>query len=316
MRHDFPTIHPTDILRLTQQERFHVFRVPLGLNIEKLRTTLHQIKTRHPWSQKDGLPWYEALGLQFSDPANPYQDSVAVETTYNYNHLTQTTACQEPYPEAKALRPFRFYDSYNEAGLAFKDVFNRLRPLQLFRSRLLMARPGFQMQSAHVDGIAAVRIHVPIETNPEAWFEVEDRHYHLPADGSAYVVNTSVLHRIGNPGTTDRTHLVSVLYPSYPHLLHPIAQMAFRRLVEIDFRGERATLVGQRNKALQRSDNSCEFCRKPFSAHNLYVLPTASGQLKVGCQPCIETFCRGIERSTGLGDKAVHEFKAQLESIR
>lgn len=52
------------------------------------------------------------------------------------------------------------------------------------------------------------RVHVPIVTNPNAWFmwEPEGTKVHFEA-GKAYSFNTLVNHAFGNDGDTERVHL-------------------------------------------------------------------------------------------------------------
>jgi hypothetical protein len=56
------------------------------------------------------------------------------------------------------------------------------------------------------------RIHIPIQTNSEVFFNffVNNRKYsyHLPADGSAYFLNTAYMHSVENNGNSDRVHLI------------------------------------------------------------------------------------------------------------
>lgn len=58
------------------------------------------------------------------------------------------------------------------------------------------------------DSIPLVRLHVPIVTNSECFFEVEGDRAHLPADGSSYFIRVNRLHRVVNRGVSHRYHLV------------------------------------------------------------------------------------------------------------
>ena len=55
------------------------------------------------------------------------------------------------------------------------------------------------------------RIHVPLISNPQADFMVNDTMYNLKP-GQAYKVNTEVMHSIRNGGTTNRIHLMFDVY--------------------------------------------------------------------------------------------------------
>jgi hypothetical protein len=81
-----------------------------------------------------------------------------------------------------------------------------------FFPRIMLARlPGGAFISPHSDGASAAtrphKIHVPIVTNAEAYFFVEDRRYHF-AEGRAYEVNNAGRHAAVNHGASDRIHLI------------------------------------------------------------------------------------------------------------
>ena len=67
----------------------------------------------------------------------------------------------------------------------------------------------------HKDGagsnLVAHKIHVPLHTNPEAYFSVGDDEFHLEF-GRAYEVNNIRSHAARNGGTEDRIHFIFELY--------------------------------------------------------------------------------------------------------
>ena len=93
-----------------------------------------------------------------------------------------------------------------------------------YRWRLLHI-PAGQCYSVHSDAYTSKinkRIHIPITTNPDAYFcyygdkpadglETTVKYHHMPL-GSAYEVNTSQLHSAINYGKTSRYHMVGVRY--------------------------------------------------------------------------------------------------------
>ena len=100
---------------------------------------------------------------------------------------------------------------------------------QYYRWRLLNITPG-KCYTVHTDAppqgrfsnFTNKRIHIPITTNPEAFFcyhsdmpadglETPVKFHHMPL-GSAYEVNTSLLHGAVNYGRTPRYHMVGVRY--------------------------------------------------------------------------------------------------------
>jgi hypothetical protein len=82
-------------------------------------------------------------------------------------------------------------------------------PLQLVR--LLKLSPGSNIKEhrdynlSYEDG--EVRVHIPIQTNPDVEFAVDGTALPM-GEGECWYINFNLPHRIHNRGTTDRVHLV------------------------------------------------------------------------------------------------------------
>lgn len=78
------------------------------------------------------------------------------------------------------------------------------------RARIICLNPG--MASVwHQDmpsNLYGVRLHIPIETNEDCFFECEEGRAHLPATGAAYLLRVNRQHRVVNGGQAPRYHLV------------------------------------------------------------------------------------------------------------
>lgn len=93
------------------------------------------------------------------------------------------------------------------------EVVDQIRAIGLepARVRLSLLKAGGQ-STKHRDapeGRYSIRLHIPIFTNPEAVFTCDDESAHMPADGSAYLLNVSREHQVFNRGTTDRVILLA-----------------------------------------------------------------------------------------------------------
>lgn len=96
------------------------------------------------------------------------------------------------------------------------EVMNRLFEMQFNprRVRLSLLRAGGS-SSWHRDGVEpnyAVRLHIPIVTDPLCTFECEDGVFHFPADGAGYVVRVNRMHQICNRSKVDRYHLMMDIF--------------------------------------------------------------------------------------------------------
>lgn len=82
--------------------------------------------------------------------------------------------------------------------------------------KVMLARlaAGHEIDS-HIDGADTNRythkIHVPLQTNSQAYFDLGDE-THVLAEGQAYEVNNLIPHGVRNEGAADRIHLIFELY--------------------------------------------------------------------------------------------------------
>ncbi len=292
----FREIHPNDLSAWAPAADFDIVRIPLNLNLSELRQLLEKSKSLFPWRRKDDMPGYSALGLQ-----------------YSREEATEEEQFAEAVDATTIERPFRMYHRLNSAGRLFEGTFLRFFPTKFFRSRLLSADAGLVFPGSHNDGQYAVRLHIPITTNPAAWMEVGGRRYHLPADGSAFLVNTSRMHRIGNDGDSNRTHLVSVIYPEFPSFLHTLALSALIRVIDSPKVRFRKNLSALTEAALAQAENRCTICHEP---RRLHAMPIAEGKLRAACAQCIETVGRLVSTKNHRGDLAIDEFEIEFRTAK
>lgn len=89
-----------------------------------------------------------------------------------------------------------------------REVINDLS-CEVWRVRLMRLRAGGVI-SPHKDNLqchSIVRLHLPILTNDEVEFRIEEKPYHLTA-GNLYFTNVRKSHDVANRSSTDRVHLV------------------------------------------------------------------------------------------------------------
>lgn len=76
----------------------------------------------------------------------------------------------------------------------------------------------------HRDGFYWIRLHIPIVTNARCKFITENDITHMPADGSAYLVNTAQMHMAVNGGSEPRYNLIMQVWDMNglsSHYQHP-----------------------------------------------------------------------------------------------
>jgi hypothetical protein len=87
--------------------------------------------------------------------------------------------------------------------------------LHIRKARIIRMNSGAEGRW-HIDGspkFYQCRLHIPLLTNPDCFYEGPNDRYHMPADGSAiYFVNTTRAHRAFNLGSKDRYHIVAFVW--------------------------------------------------------------------------------------------------------
>jgi hypothetical protein len=97
----------------------------------------------------------------------------------------------------------------------------------------------------HTDGnekFYQCRLHIPLVTNEGCFYEGPKERFHMPADGSSYLVTTTQPHRVVNSGPTDRYHIIAFIWDTKGltkyHKYDPV-----KNLGEIDRMTQALTLV-------------------------------------------------------------------------
>lgn len=179
---------------------FDILKINFKFSIQQLQNLVSEIFSEIPPIVKDQYSSYFGIGLQYSDENNPIYDSV------NQSNFIL------PSGEIVKKRSLSSLD-YNKTNIVGKKLhmlFESLSVMPLYHGRILMATPG-HIHKPHIDGPRDCRIHVPIFTNVGSNMIIEGNKYHLSADGSAYLCNTSRVHYFENLGSTNRSHIVFVV---------------------------------------------------------------------------------------------------------
>lgn len=85
-----------------------------------------------------------------------------------------------------------------------------LSELKMYRSRIMNMYPSL-CYSYHRD--PTPRIHIPLVTNENCFFVIEDEVIRLPADGNYYYVDTTKKHTFVNASAKDRIHIIGCVDP-------------------------------------------------------------------------------------------------------
>lgn len=75
------------------------------------------------------------------------------------------------------------------------------------RQTVIACHPPESFIDQHIDTDKYVKIHIPIITNSNSYFSFGDEDYNLLV-GTAYMINTALMHGTDNKGDSDRVHLI------------------------------------------------------------------------------------------------------------
>jgi hypothetical protein len=192
-----PEIRVRELLSRTK-DSWEIFKFPKLFEIQKLQEALSSTLKTYELKLKDQNPRYKGICLQSAEgdqsPLFDQLDAIAY-----YDSQKRRIAVRE------------FIENVNKITSVGRNFNFVLAPFQslinLNRGRLLSATPG-AILSRHTDGAHSATLHVPIVSQPHSHIVINENEYHLEADGSAYVVNTDLLHFMYNGGPEDRYHLV------------------------------------------------------------------------------------------------------------
>jgi hypothetical protein len=111
-------------------------------------------------------------------------------------------------------------DHYRDTELVFGIIHKFKKLFPFAHGYSLSVHPPGTYINFHIDSTEFIKIHVPIYSCENSWFSYHTQNYNLEADGSLYLVDTTVEHGTDNQGSNDRVHLIfKIPYDYYPIVL-------------------------------------------------------------------------------------------------
>lgn len=184
----------------------HVTKLDLHWDPQDLLDGLQQVLAIAPWH-----PDHRQIGLTHS--LGPSAEAAWHDATGSLAYVWGDAAVDDQgqlrrHEIRRSESDFRWFVS-EFSHTIWQDVCDQLsRRYTLGRVRLMMSRPRTCL-SWHTDD--ETRVHIPLVTNPGAHLVIEDRAYHMPADGHAYLANTRLHHTAFNGGMEPRIHMVACI---------------------------------------------------------------------------------------------------------
>jgi len=169
-----------DILKLQEDLTTLLDRVPLDKDTNQL-CLMHRDKCNNPYYFGCGSLSHEG---SFSTGKQTIKSIIHEEQEFSIFN--------------KELKNTYFYTIYKELSKRFNIA--RMRIMALKQKSCLTWHRDYEK-----------RIHIPIITDIGCKFVLEDVSFHLPADGNAYVVDTTNHHTVFNGSKIVRIHLVATI---------------------------------------------------------------------------------------------------------
>jgi hypothetical protein len=193
-----------------------VEKLPLKVNVQSLINTLenHVKKVGPIVFQGSEFGFNNFGGWNLQSRSGDYRDGFqwGIEKCYNKNGTFN-------YQMAKFLEyshPFEHVNKTQACVGPIANVLDFLTHMGFYprRMRLTMLKPHSKSiihRDAPSDEYLA-RIHIPIITNEKCIHWTEHGEFHMPADGSVYMLWVNCMHQIRNDSDEDRYHIIMDAY--------------------------------------------------------------------------------------------------------
>jgi hypothetical protein len=99
-------------------------------------------------------------------------------------------------------------DTYHWTELDFGIIEDFKQAFPFGHGYSIAVHPPGTFINTHIDSDDWIKIHVPIYTGLYSYFFFKENEYHMQADSSMYLVNTTLEHGTNNRGNETRVHLL------------------------------------------------------------------------------------------------------------
>lgn len=153
----------------------------------------------------DGItPLLEKLKSNRVDSDDPAAKNSYYEDAFC---LQSIEGCDDPFHASGSMKWYPYKErSFSHCIFPQLKYTNKIiKDLNLYRTRILNLKSKTCL-NYHCDN--SPRIHIPLITNEDCFFILEDQIMRFPADGNYYYVDTRKKHTAVNASNEDRIHMV------------------------------------------------------------------------------------------------------------
>lgn len=185
-------------------------RVEAQIDTQELIESVWPLLQKHPAVHRS--PAFGGWSLQSTNGS--YEDGWTLDFC-PYNGPENMGPSWRAYsPEEEKLKTIQEYILPTQiTSVPFSNLLQKLEDMGLNprRGRIIKLK-AHSATVWHQDGSTRfyqARIHIPLITNSECFFETDEGKHHMPADGGLYFVHINKMHRAVNNSAQDRYHFVA-----------------------------------------------------------------------------------------------------------
>lgn len=181
-------------------------KLSFRFDINELVQTFTTVVAHRPPAQGPALHGWSLLSSNGSYLDGWHDGTVHMKSQMTESELLTAGLNSESQKMNQYVMPTEIYQG------ALKAAIEEIRKLgiEVFRARISGLRPN-QQASWHRDApdhVYRVRLHIPLVTNPNCFFETREGKIHMPADGSSFLIKVNCEHRAYNLGSETRYHII------------------------------------------------------------------------------------------------------------
>lgn len=189
-----------------------IIKLDQQVDIKEMLAYLEFVQKSCPPFMKKGGPWG---GWSITSSNGDVYDGWQTGEKVNDESLSleERNSLKDFFAHNSFSKPTVIYNAFIEKLLS--DLKKSLPNLELTRLRIAVLEPHpeeeayWHRDGEFEEGQKIFRFHIPILTNDQCFFEYPQERHHLRADGSAYLVEISRLHRALNLSNEKRYHLIA-----------------------------------------------------------------------------------------------------------
>ena len=179
---------------------FDIIKLNTTVNIHKLKDYYNTVKLEH-----DDLRWHSGI-VDWKDCNFAIGEGYNIKNIYGWQIDTDFDDIKipnAPYDTTKNRNPY-----FKETKLNFGYVNLIKNHFYMAEGTALTVMPPRSSLGTHIDYHDFYKIHIPIISDSNFIFTIDEKQKTMDADGSVYILNTKLEHSVINNGETDRAHLI------------------------------------------------------------------------------------------------------------